>query len=131
MHLFVYGCLSLPEVLKHVTGRTFRTEEGVLHGYARLQIKDEPDAALIPFPDNQTEGVVYFDVDDESLRKMDALQGPLFKRTEVNVQTGTDRWAEAETYVFNLKERKRLVAKAWDETEFREKRLAKYLKSNP
>ena len=131
MDLFVYGCLSLPEVLKHVTGRTFRTEEGVLHGYARLQIKGGPEAALIPFPDQQTDGIVCFDVDADSLRRMDAFQGALFKRTEVNVQTGTDRWAEAEAYVFKLKERARLVAKPWDETSFREKHLPPLLKTPP
>lgn len=90
------------------------------------------DAALVPFPDTQVEGLVYFDVDDESLRRIDAFQGRDFRREEINVQTGSDQWAEAETHVFKLRERRRLSARTWDETEFREKHLARLLKSrNP
>lgn len=129
MNLFVYGCLLAPEVVERVTGRSFRSEEGVLHGYMGLRLKRSPDAALVPFPDTQVEGLVYFDVDGESLRRIDVFQGPDFKREEINVQTGSDQWAEAETHVFKLRERRRLTAKSWDETEFREKHLARLLQS--
>lgn len=129
MNIFVYGCLRVPELLRHVAGRSFRSEEGVVHGYANLQIKNSPEAALFPFPDFQTGGVVCFDVDDDSLRRMDRFQGALFKRAEVNVETVGGNWVEAETYLFKLRERRRLTARPWDETAFREKRLARLLKA--
>jgi hypothetical protein len=91
----------------------------------QLRLKEQSQAALIPFPDAITEGVVYTDVDEESLRKMDAYLGKMFERGEVNVQVGESEWIEAETHFFKLSRKKELSAVPWDEEEFQKKGVAK------
>lgn len=117
--VFVYGPLMMRDVLKVVVGRELVRRDGTVNGYMQLRLKDQVQAALIPFPDAVTEGVVFMDVDEESLRKMDAYLGALFERGEVNVQVGEGEWIEAETHLFKLSRRKALSSKPWDEEELR------------
>ena len=128
MHLFAYGSLLLPEVMRAVTGRTFRAQGAVLRGYAAFRLMEAPQAAILPFPDTATEGAVYFDVDEASLRCLDAFEGDVYARQEVNVQTEDGAWVEAEAHVIRFKHRRLLSAKLWDEDEFRSKGLNQALK---
>lgn len=131
MNVFCYGTLLLPEIMARVTGRHFRSDSGRLRGYVRLRVRDEMYPAILPFPDTHTDGVVYYDVDESSLQKLDAFEGALYRRTSVNIETESGEWVEAEAYVIRLNSRNRLTADAWDETEFRLKHLKKFLESYP
>lgn len=124
VNIFVYGPLMLGDVIKTVVGRELTRRGGTVHGYLQLRVKDQSQAALIPFPDAVTEGVVYLDVGMDVLRLMDAYLGKAFQRGDVNVQVGEGEWVEAETHFFRLSRRKELSAKPWDEEEFRRKGLA-------
>jgi gamma-glutamylcyclotransferase (GGCT)/AIG2-like uncharacterized protein YtfP len=127
MHIFAYGTLVIPEVMRRVTGRNFRCQEAFLRGYARFRVRRQTYPAILPFPDKETDGVVYYDVDDASLQRLDEFEGTLYKRTDVNVETDTREWVEAQTYIIRWAERKRLTAEPWDEIEFRERHLARFL----
>ena len=127
MNIFAYGTLIIPEVMRRVTDGQFRCQEAFLRGYARFRVRRQSYPAIIPFPDKETDGVVYFDVDDASVQRLDAFEGTLYMRTEVNVETETREWVEAETYVMRWAERKRLTAEPWDELEFRDQHLAQFL----
>jgi gamma-glutamylcyclotransferase (GGCT)/AIG2-like uncharacterized protein YtfP len=131
MNIFAYGTLVLPEVMRHAAGRTFRCERASLNGYARLRVRNESYPALLPFPDMHTDGVVYFDVDEESVRCLDRFEGSLYRREEVNVKTETGEWVEAETYVVRIEERNRLSAEPWDEDDFRKRHLHAFLREHP
>ena len=123
MHLFAYGSLLLPEVMQAVTGRVFRFQGATLRGYAEFRLRAAPQAAIIPFPDMATQGVVYYDVDAASVRRLDAFGGGIYERVEVNAEAEDGEWVEAEAYVIHLKQLKLLTAKPWDEDEFRRKHL--------
>ena len=84
---------------------------------------------MIPFPDICTEGIVYLNVGKDVVKRLDAFFGKSFNRLEVNVETGQDDWCEAEAYVLKLKEKKHLTANSWDDDDFRQKHLAKLLKT--
>ncbi len=127
VNLFVYGPLMLRELAREVAGRDLDRRFGEIHGYRQLRLAGISQAALIPFPDSTTEGVLYAGVDDEILRRLDAFQGALFHRGEVNVLADDGEWVEAQTHLFRLSARKELSAKAWDEDEFRRKHLKKTL----
>ncbi|MEI6149393.1 MAG: gamma-glutamylcyclotransferase family protein [bacterium] len=129
MNIFAYGSLSLPEVMLAVAGGRFSFLEGRVQGYAQLQWRDKERTAMIPFPDICTEGIVYLNVGKDVVKRLDAFFGESFNRLEVNVETGQDDWCEAEAYVLKLKEKKHLTANAWDEDDFRQKHLAKLLKT--
>ena len=127
VNLFVYGPLMLRDVIQKVVGRELTRRGGTLNGYLQLRLIKRSQAALIPFPDAVTEGVVFMDVDAETLRRMDEFQGGEFERGEVNVQVAEDEWVEAETHLLRLSRKKELSAKPWDEDEFRKKALRKVL----
>lgn len=129
MNLFVSGPLMFRDVIKAVTGKTFAAQCGLLHGYAQFAIKDEGQSAMIPFPDRVVDGVVYRDVDDESLARIDAFQGNRFERQEVSVEGETGEWVEASAYCLKLRRRKALSAEEWDEDYYRDHYLKKVLAS--
>jgi gamma-glutamylcyclotransferase (GGCT)/AIG2-like uncharacterized protein YtfP len=131
MHLFAYGTLIFPELMERVTGRTFRRQTAVLRGYARFRLKDASSPALVPFPDTETDGVVYFDLDADTARRVDRFEGDAYRRVQANVETEGGEWVEAETYVLRAGARKRLTAEPWDDVDFRLRHLPEFLARYP
>ena len=127
MNLFVSGPLMFRDVVKAVAGKTFPAKGGRLNGFAQFAVKDEGQSAMILFPDRVVEGVVYFDVDDESLARVDAFQGNRFEREEVSVETEEGGWLEAGAYCLKLRRRKILSVDEWDEDDYRDNHLKKVL----
>jgi gamma-glutamylcyclotransferase (GGCT)/AIG2-like uncharacterized protein YtfP len=125
MNLFVSGPLMFRELIQAITGKPFVGQAGLLHGYAQFMIKDEWQSAMIPFPDRAVDGVVYLDVDKESLARIDAFQGNRFQREEVTVEGESGAWLEASAYCLKLRRRKVLSIHSWDEDDYREKALKK------
>jgi len=129
MNVFVSGPLMFAELIKAITGKPFIGQSGLLHGYAQFAIKDEGQSAMIPFPDRAVDGVVYCDVDPESLARIDAFQGKRFDREEVTVEGENGTWLEASAYCLKLRRRKELSVKAWDEDDYRDNSLKKDLET--
>lgn len=127
MNVFVSGPLMFRDLIKAVTGKVFTVESGVLHGYAQFTIKDKGQSAMIPFPDRMVEGVVYLDVDDDSLARIDAFQGNRFEREDVTVEAENGEWLEASAYCLKLRRRKILSAEEWSEDVYRDNFLKKDL----
>ncbi len=115
------------ELVKALTGQSFPTKFGSLNGYAQFVIKDEWQSALVPFPDRKVDGVVYLDMDDESLAKLDAFQGKRFVREEVSIEGEGGEWVEAEAYCLKLSRKSSLSGVEWDEDVYREKHSKKVL----
>lgn len=130
MNIFVYGPLMFPEIIQAVVGRKLSYRAGLLRGYVRVGVRDQPQAALFPFPDTSTQGLVYVEVDQAASKKMDVFLGSLFDRVEVNIETDDGEWIEAETHVFKVRKRKLLTSKPWDADEFRRKHLSEFIQVN-
>ena len=129
MTLFVSGPLMFRDLVKALTGHSYSAKFGQLHGYAQFLLKDEGQAAMIPFPDRVVDGVVYLDVDEASLAKLDAYQGKRFTREEVSIEGEGGEWLEAEAYCLKLTRKSLLTGAEWDEDYFRETHLKKALAS--
>lgn len=127
MHLFTYGLLVIPEIMSKVSGKSFRFEEASLAGYARFKVKDQVNPAILPFPDRITEGLVYYDIDEETLAILDRFVGSLYERVDVNPRLMGDEWVEAQAYVIKLEKRTALLRSDWDEEYFRETYLKRFL----
>jgi len=117
------------ELVNVLTGKPFMTKFGVLNGYAQFVINDDGQAAMVPFPDRRVDGVVYLDVDDESLAKLDAFQGNFFVKEEVSIEGEGGEWLEASAYCLKLSRKSLLTAAEWHEDVYHEKYLKKVLKS--
>ena len=119
----------IPDVMYAVTTREFRFKDAILRGYARFTVKGESYPGIIPVADTVTEGIIYFDVDELSLERLDAFESNLYQRTPVRVETEKDEILNAETYVVRPEYRGYLSSKEWNVKEFNQKHLGAFLET--
>ena len=129
MKIFAYGTLMIPEVMYAVTTREFRFKNAILRGYARFTVKGESYPGIIPVTDEVTEGVIYFEVDELSLARLDAFEGNLYQRKPIRVETKEREIRDAETYVIKPEYRGCLSSKEWNVKEFNQKHLEVFLET--
>jgi len=129
MNIFAYGTLMIPTVMHAVTARHFRFKEAILKGYARFTVKGEVYPGIVPQANAITEGIVYFNVDEPSLTRLEIFEGDLYQRTPVRVETEEEDILNAETYVFKPEYRTYLSSKGWDANTFTQTYLERFLES--
>jgi gamma-glutamylcyclotransferase (GGCT)/AIG2-like uncharacterized protein YtfP len=129
MKIFTYGTLMIPDVMYAVTTRKFRFKNAILRGYARFTVKGESYPGIVPVTDAVTEGIVYFDVDELSLARLDAFEGDLYQRKPVRVETKEREIRDAEAYVIKPKFRNHLSSSEWNIKEFTQKHLEAFLET--
>lgn len=94
MNLFAYGTLMNPEVWARVTGRTFRCAPATLQGYAVRRLHGHDFPGILPVPGQSARGLVYFDLDDDTLARLDAYEDDFYQRTVLTVELCGSRTAE-------------------------------------
>jgi len=129
MKIFTYGTLMILDVMYDVTAREFRFKKAILRGYARFMVKGESYPGIIPLTDAVTEGIIYFDVDESSLERLDAFEGDLYQRTPILAEMKRGEICNAETYVVKPKFRNHLSSSEWNIKEFTQKHLDAFLKT--
>jgi len=112
-----------------VTTREFRFKDAILRGYARFTVKGESYPGIIPATDAVTEGVIYFDVDESSLERLDAFEGDLYQRTPIMAEMEGGEILNAEAYVVKPKFRNHLSSSEWNMKEFAQKHLEAFLET--
>ena len=127
MNIFAYGTLMIPSVMHAVTACHFRSQKAILRDYARFRVKGESYPGIIPVTDAITEGIIYFNVDEFSLDKLDTFEGVLYERTRVQVETEEKGIQNAQAYVIPSKYLGYLSRTAWDVEEFIKKDLEMFL----
>ena len=131
MNIFAYGTLMIPAVMYAATARHFRFKKAMLKGYARFRVKGESYPGIISQTDAITKGIIYLNVDKQSLERLDAFEGELYQRTAVRVETKEAEILNAQTYVVKSEYRDVLSSKGWDVREFIQKHLETFLTDNP
>jgi len=129
MNIFTYGTLMISDVMYAVTTREFRFIDAILRGYARFTVKGESYPGIIPVTDAVTEGIIYFNVDEPSLARLDIFEGDLYQRTPIQAETQGGKILNAETYVIKPEHLGCLSLQLWDVTEFTQKDLKAFLNS--
>jgi gamma-glutamylcyclotransferase (GGCT)/AIG2-like uncharacterized protein YtfP len=129
MKIFTYGTLMIPEVMYAVTTREFRFKNAILRGYARFTVKGESYPGIIPATDAVTQGIIYLDVDELSLERLDTFEGDLYQRIPVPAEMDGGEIFNAEAYVIKPKFRSCLSSKKWNMKEFAQKHLAAFLET--
>lgn len=110
-----------------VTGRRFPSVEARLDGFGRYLIKDAVYPGIIAEPQSHTAGVLYRDVDPESLRRLDRYEDRLYVRRTLPVWTAQDEAVSAEVYVIPEHKRWALSFKPWNKERFAHYHLRRYL----
>ena len=129
MKIFAYGTLMIPEVMYAVTTRKFRFDNAILRDYARFTVKGESYPGIIPVTDAVTEGIIYFDVDELSLTRLNAFEGDLYQLTPILAEIKGGDIFNAQAYVVKPKFRNHLSSLEWNVTEFAQKHLEAFLES--
>ncbi len=119
----------IPDVMYAVTTRKFRFVDAILRGYARFTVKGESYPGIIPVTDAITAGIIYFNVDDPSLARLDIFEGELYQRTTVRVETQGRKILNADTYVIKPEYREYLSLQKWDVEEFVQNSLEAFLET--
>jgi gamma-glutamylcyclotransferase (GGCT)/AIG2-like uncharacterized protein YtfP len=135
MRLFAYGTLMEPAVLSAVTGQQFPSRPAVLHEYARYRVRNAVYPGLLPEPVAVTRGVLYDEMDADTLARLDAFEGALYDRLSLSVDVddtpGARTPVTAEVYVIRPTARRHLSPDRWDFAVFRRLHLATYLGQCP
>ena len=122
MHVFVYGTLMLPQVWQAVVGKPFETQPATLAGFAAYRVRDAMYPGIVAAgPEEVVRGVVQFDVDAESVERLDRFEDDFYKRLPVLVRCDDGRTLEAHAYVVLSRNRHVLSNEPWSLEQFVER----------
>ena len=124
--VFTYGTLQVPAVMFAVTGCYFQSKPAILPAYRRLQITGKTYPGIIKDESAITHGVLYSNVDSNSLTLLDRFEDILYSRHVVQVIVDNETLS-AYTYVVNDRYREMLGSEDWDLKDFEDRHLSGYL----
>ncbi len=116
MNVFTYGSLMFPEVWSLVVSGDYRAIQATLDGHARFAIDGETYPGMVRMRGSHVPGVVYLDVDDDDLARLDAFEGDDYLRAAVTVADLHSTAHAAQTYLYLPAER--LLASPWQPDAF-------------
>jgi gamma-glutamylcyclotransferase (GGCT)/AIG2-like uncharacterized protein YtfP len=119
MHLFTYGTLMFPEVWQAVVGRSFAAVRGRADGYQIFRVRDVLYPGIIAgIATHSVRGVVYFDVDDESIARLDRFESDFYERRPMEVVCDDGECRDAHAYIVPTEHRDVLTAEPWNGNDF-------------
>jgi len=121
MNIFTYGSLMIRNIFISAAGRNFKSQDADLSGYGRFCLKNDIYPGIIISKSDITNGIVYFDVNDVSVRNLDMFEGDYYQRTPVRVTLSDQSIVDAETYVIKNAYRHILSPEKWSFEDFKNK----------
>ena len=100
VNVFTYGSLMCADIMATVSGVNPLSESALLGNYRRYAVLGEDYPALIAEAGAQTQGLLYRNISDEALRRLDVFEGDYYQRCELDVALLDGRQVTAQTYVF-------------------------------
>lgn len=126
-HVFVYGTLLIPDMMQVVTGRIHESVPAVVRGYNRYSLLGRVYPGIVADANEAVAGLVYLDVDDDSLARLDYFEGPEYVRQQLSVHLDGGETLTAHAYVVPPTKRSLLSDRSWNLEEFCEHGLAAFL----
>jgi gamma-glutamylcyclotransferase (GGCT)/AIG2-like uncharacterized protein YtfP len=119
MHVFTYGTLMFQEVWRSVAGRDFPAIAGTARGYAIYRVQDAVFPGIVETTANDyVEGVVYLDVDEDAVDRLDRFEDEFYVRQSLAVECEDGASRTADAYVVPEKNRSVLTAEPWRRDAF-------------
>jgi gamma-glutamylcyclotransferase (GGCT)/AIG2-like uncharacterized protein YtfP len=115
-HVFTYGSLMFAKVWTRVVIGRYRSLAATLDGHARFAVVEQTYPGMIVAPGESVVGVIYLDVTDDDLDRLDHFEGEDYRRATVTVESEDGVARPCETYVYLLDDR--LLASPWDPNAF-------------
>src|SRR5215208_4628052 len=119
MNVFTYGTLMFPVVWQAVVGRSFNSIEATAAGFEVFCVRH----AVFPGMTAGTgqcsvPGVVYLDVDLDSIERLDRFEDDFYERRAVLVDCSDGQRRMAEAYIVPPANRSLLTRERWDSESF-------------
>ncbi len=125
-HLFVYGSLMFEPVWHRLVNTKFRKTEARLPGYRRHKIRDQVYPGIIK-GQGHVDGIVYLDLDDKTMRRLDEFEEECYQRATVLVIDTNGRELQVDTYIVQNDYRFLLEEAEWDPDEFERTGLQRFI----
>ncbi len=84
-NLFTYGSLSIPRIMKMLTGKCFITIYVVAFDYACFLLRNKPYPGMIYSKNDMTIGLLYIGVDEPSLKIINSFEDDIYEQREIEV----------------------------------------------
>ena len=119
MHVFTYGTLMFPEVWQAVVGREYAAVLGTAASYAIYRVADAVFPGIVAAGDDEAvRGVVYLDVDDAAVARLDRFEDDFYERQTLWVDCDDGERRAVGAYVVPAKNRAVLTDEPWDRDDF-------------
>lgn len=99
INLFTYGSLMCADIMFRVAGCKVQSTESVLADFHRSRIKLEEYPGIFPLPGDSVPGILYFNLPDEAIRRLDIFEGELYDRQAVEVVSAEFGACRAMAYI--------------------------------
>jgi len=118
VHIFAYGSLMYDRVWASLVAGAYERVPGVLYGFERRCICNEHYPAIIPGKlTSSVDGVLYLNIDQADLARLDAFEGSYYKRRPVEIHTENNIYA-GDAYILDPSYRYILSPEPWNPEQF-------------
>ena len=100
IHLFVYGTLQHPHIWRGVVRGDYKKSFAVLKHYRACVLKGKVFPGLTYQESTFAKGIIYFDISNDDIKRLDSFEGPQYKRVEVFPVIGGEQKVSCHTYLF-------------------------------
>lgn len=119
-HIFTYGSLMFDQVWNTVVRSGYETRRAILTGYARACVKGEEYPVIYPGERaDSVAGLVYLDVGDRDLRRLDDFEGIYYQRQTLTVRSVEGDRLNVQAYVVKEAYHHIIDRRDWDPERFR------------
>ena len=115
-NVFTYGSLMFADVWMRVVEGDYRSLRARLDDHARFEVRDQTYPGMVAQQNSQVEGVLYLDVGDVDLARLDQFEGDDYVRATLEVVCEDGIARVAQTYVYRLVDR--LTKTTWQPDAF-------------
>ncbi|MBI1424949.1 MAG: gamma-glutamylcyclotransferase [Gammaproteobacteria bacterium] len=129
-HLFCYGTLCLPEVMRRVIGEVPASATAELADFASYALAGRVYPGIVPQNGARVSGLMYYALGRAQFAKLDAYEGAEYQRVRVWVSAAQERRIQVWTYVLAPRYYHRLTTKGWSLARFEREHLSQYLHRN-
>lgn len=116
--VFTYGSLMCDDIMASIAGNCFRVSEAVLRDHQRKAVRNEHYPGMVPSPASSVTGVLYSHVSEQGLKALDAFEGEMYQRVEVDIELPDNKSTRAFTYIIRPAFQRVLSTQDWDFDEF-------------
>lgn len=128
-HLFAYGSLQVPDLIRAVIGRIPESIEAKAEGYRCFTMRGYSFPGMTPDPTHSTPGRILLDLSEAELEKLDEFEGPPYIRERISLQSGDSQQKSAWAYIIPGRETAFITSNPWDLNKFIDKELSTFLRN--